>query len=389
MKKAFKHTALSLIFFVIFQLFSGFVPLNEILIENVYGYEEDNESPTAPKDLKVIFLKDNSVTLLWESSSDNVGVTEYYIYNGEQQIGKTKNISFEASNLEFNTEYRFYVKARDEKGNLSEASNIMIVTTGDKNINSDKMVQNDFQENLENAYSESIKNIKNYTNEDLESIVLNSSQNGENINKIEEVINIIEAPTNIRTLNKTETTITLSWDMEGKGEFKYFIYNDSTKIGEVSSNKRYTIEGLKPNTEYIFRMSAEDSNGNCSELSEKVKISTLEDKEKPTPPTNLECESKNEVSANIIWDKGNDNIGIEAYEIYNGDLKIGETKEGESYLVKDLQPNTTYYFTIKSRDIGGNLSDNSEIISITTDKDMTPPSIPTSLEIEKNQIRKL
>ena len=383
MKKAFKHTALSLIFFVIFQLFSGFVPLNEILIENVYGYEEDNESPTAPKDLKVIFLKDNSVTLLWESSSDNVGVTEYYIYNGEQQIGKTKNISFEASNLEFNTEYRFYVKARDEKGNLSEASNIMIVTTGDKNINSDKMVQNDFQENLENAYSESIKNIKNYTNEDLESIVLNSSQNGENINKIEEVINIIEAPTNIRTLNKTETTITLSWDMEGKGEFKYFIYNDSTKIGEVSSNKRYTIEGLKPNTEYIFRMSAEDSNGNCSELSEKVKISTLEDKEKPTPPTNLECESKNEVSANIIWDKGNDNIGIEAYEIYNGDLKIGETKEGESYLVKDLQPNTTYYFTIKSRDIGGNLSDNSEIISITTDKDMTPPSIPTSLEIEK------
>ena len=293
MKKAFKHTALSLIFFVIFQLFSGFVPLNEILIENVYGYEEDNESPTAPKDLKVIFLKDNSVTLLWESSSDNVGVTEYYIYNGEQQIGKTKNISFEASNLEFNTEYRFYVKARDEKGNLSEASNIMIVTTEDKNINSDKMVQNDFQENLENAYSESIKNIKNYANEDLESIVLNSSQNGENINKIEEVINKIEAPTNIRTLNKTETTITLSWDMEGKGEFKYFIYNDSTKIGEVSSNKRYTIEGLKPNTEYIFRMSAEDSNGNCSELSEKVKISTLEDKEKPTPPTNLECESKN------------------------------------------------------------------------------------------------
>ena len=268
MKKVFKHTALSLIFFVTFQLFGGFTPLNEILTENAYGYEEDTESPTAPKDLKVVFLKDDSVTLLWESSSDNVGVTEYYIYNGEQQIGKTKNISFEASNLEFNTEYRFYVKARDEKGNLSEASNVMIVTTGDKNINSDKLVQDDFQEISEVDYPEDIEEIESYTNEDLESTIIYTPQSDETINKI-------KAPNNIRALSKTETSITLSWDMENEGEYKYCIYSESTKVGEINNNKKYTIEGLRPNTEYIFKVSAEDLNGNCSELSEQVKISTL------------------------------------------------------------------------------------------------------------------
>ena len=70
-----------------------------------------------------------TVTLRWTAASDNVGVTQYAIYQNSTRIASSSNTSATISELSPSTTYRFYVKARDAAGNESIASNTVSVTT--------------------------------------------------------------------------------------------------------------------------------------------------------------------------------------------------------------------------------------------------------------------
>jgi hypothetical protein len=69
------------------------------------------------------------VSLDWNPSSDNVGVTSYDIYGGPSVVNVPTS-SGTVSGLSANTTYTFYVRARDAAGNVSAASTSLAVTTG-------------------------------------------------------------------------------------------------------------------------------------------------------------------------------------------------------------------------------------------------------------------
>ncbi len=91
----------------------------------------DTEAPSAPSSLTASNVTTSSVDLSWTASTDNVGVSGYYIYKNGSYLASTTSTSYTVSGLTAGTTYSFYVKAYDAAGNVSAASNTVSVTTDD------------------------------------------------------------------------------------------------------------------------------------------------------------------------------------------------------------------------------------------------------------------
>ncbi|MCH6267061.1 glycosyl hydrolase family 18 protein [Neobacillus citreus] len=105
----------------------------------------DRTAPTAPTNLRAANVTDSTVSLAWNSSTDNVGVAGYDVYQDSRYIGNTAAVQFVVKSLNPSTSYSFYVKARDVKGNVSAASNTLKVTTAATTVVDQLPVVSDIQ----------------------------------------------------------------------------------------------------------------------------------------------------------------------------------------------------------------------------------------------------
>ncbi|MFD9700580.1 cellulase family glycosylhydrolase [Lentzea sp. NPDC059081] len=85
----------------------------------------DTVAPSIPGTLRSTGTTSSSVSLAWDASTDNVGVTGYVLSNGQTATGTTHTVT----GLTPDTSYTFTVQARDAAGNLSGASNAITVRT--------------------------------------------------------------------------------------------------------------------------------------------------------------------------------------------------------------------------------------------------------------------
>ncbi len=97
---------------------------------NVSG--PDTQAPSAPTGLHVMGTSTSTtIPLMWNASTDNVGVTGYQVFNGNTLVATVSGstLSYNVTGLTANTAYAFTVKAVDAAGNVSAASNVTNVTT--------------------------------------------------------------------------------------------------------------------------------------------------------------------------------------------------------------------------------------------------------------------
>jgi bacillolysin len=85
----------------------------------------------------------------------------------------------------------------------------------------------------------------------------------------------------------------------------------------------------------------------------------------PTAPTNLAAAGTTSTTTNLSWAAATDNVAVTGYNVYNGPTLV-TTVTGLTYTVTALTANTDYTFTVKAKDATGNLSPNSNAVSITT-----------------------
>jgi parallel beta-helix repeat protein len=104
------------------------------------------------------------------------------------------------------------------------------------------------------------------------------------------------------------------------------------------------------------------------------------DTQAPTAPASLISTGKTQTSVSLSWTASSDNVGVVAYDIYQGSTLAGSNTT-PSFLVTGLTANTTYSFTVKARDAAGNISAASNALSVTTlaATDTQAPSAPTNL----------
>ena len=85
--------------------------------------QTDITAPSSPGNLKVTGTTRSSVSLSWDVSTDDVGVTKYEVYLNGKKSYVTVNNFFNVNSLNAFSTYSFFVKAVDASGNLSPASN--------------------------------------------------------------------------------------------------------------------------------------------------------------------------------------------------------------------------------------------------------------------------
>lgn len=98
----------------------------------------------------------------------------------------------------------------------------------------------------------------------------------------------------------------------------------------------------------------------------------------PTTPT-LSALGKTTNSVDLAWSGATDDVGITGYQLFqNGSLNttLGNVS---SHTITGLSPSTNYQFSIRALDAAGNVSAESNTLSVTTDAaaDTTPPTSPS------------
>jgi len=93
-------------------------------INFVAGTATDNQPPTAPANLAYAQTAPNTISLTWNASTDNVGVTGYDIYANGQLRGSVNGSTLSYSDNQPSTAtVTYYVVAKDAAGNVSGPSN--------------------------------------------------------------------------------------------------------------------------------------------------------------------------------------------------------------------------------------------------------------------------
>ncbi len=89
----------------------------------------DLTNPSVPQNLSVTNITENSFTLHWDASTDNVGVARYEVFMGGAAFGNTIDGYMPVPYLTPNTTYTMSVRAVDAAGNVSDTSATLDVTT--------------------------------------------------------------------------------------------------------------------------------------------------------------------------------------------------------------------------------------------------------------------
>jgi len=85
--------------------------------------ESDKVAPSAPGNLIITGTTNSSVSLAWDSATDNVALDRYEVYVNGIKSYSTDKTSMVVGGLKSLQQYTFYVKAKDISGNYSTPSN--------------------------------------------------------------------------------------------------------------------------------------------------------------------------------------------------------------------------------------------------------------------------
>ncbi|MFC3801883.1 fibronectin type III domain-containing protein [Cohnella sp. GCM10012308] len=285
----------------------------------------DLTPPSAPTSLVVISRSATSVKLGWSPSTDNVGISEYHIFNNGLYVVTVPSANafykeYTLTGLSENTIFNFTVKGMDYSGNLSQASNSVKVGT-------------DFQKP--------------------------------------------DIPSSLEVKSHTASTVTLRWgrSLDNVGVTSYDIYLGTTLLGTVAEPvgtidyyREFKAINLEENKKYTFKVVAKDESGNVSDGAEIIAIT---DVTKPSAPTKLVVTQVGN-KYKLEWGASTDNFKVEFYRVYYGDDVYKMAYANTSSYEFSSSNGSNYKFSIRAIDESGNISDPSnQVTAISTDNVVT------------------
>jgi hypothetical protein len=191
----------------------------------------------------------------------------------------------------------------------------------------------------------------------------------------------ITAPTSFTGSATSGSTATVNWTDASSNEIGFEIWRrkviTSTTFTKwempvlTSANvQTYNDKGLEPASTYQYKIRAVGTSGrsNYTPLSstQYLIINTQGDSQVPTAPTSLVATNTAIKEITLRWNASSDNTGIRDYVIYYGSTSVSTGTAVTSYTLKNLPLNTNFTFTVKARDLGGNLSAASNASSAST-----------------------
>ncbi|XP_041416741.1 receptor-type tyrosine-protein phosphatase S isoform X17 [Xenopus laevis] len=157
-------------------------------------------------------------------------------------------------------------------------------------------------------------------------------------------------PMNFRAEAKSETSVGLTWSPPRQDSIvKYeLIYKEAERGNEIRKTfdpaTSYTVVGLKPNTEYLFRLAAHSSHG--------LGASTLDIKEKTMQsilPKNFKVKMVTKTSVLLSWEFPENYTSMMLYKIQYNIQTVEVDGRTTKKLITNLRPKTHYSFILTNR----------------------------------------
>jgi len=283
-----------------------------VFVHNPLQEYTDTIPPTVPARLRITNYSPTSITLCWDRSTDDSGVTGYEVFKNGDSIGTVDTTLFELTNLERGVNYTFTVQAKDVAGNVSQPSIGLLAG-------------------------------------------IDSQSPGR--------------PTNLKASNVSKTGLTVSWSAstDNVGVVAYDIYIDSVYYKSTESTGPgkspaltldiigSEIEEVRENVYFAITVKARDISGNVSQASEP--LSGILDTESPGTPSGLRVSDVSLTGFTLHWEASTDNVEVNGYYIYvNGVLSRGVNKSTStgivptSYVFTGLKDSTTYTLAVRAFD---------------------------------------
>jgi len=172
------------------------------------------------------------------------------------------------------------------------------------------------------------------------------------------------------TASSGQVAMTWAPSSDNVGVAQYQIWRNGEEIGQ-STVPQYNDNQVSNGNTYEYVIIAVDKAGNLSLPGEAASVTLEEndtpsdDIEQPTVPQDLNGEAAGPHSVNLSWEASTDNVAVRHYNIYrNGTLLTKETQT--RFTDSGLAAGTTYHYQIAAVDTSDNMSDKSEMISVTT-----------------------
>ncbi len=316
------------------------------------GGTVDTTAPSVPAGLALSNVSAGGMTLSWGTSTDNPGgsgMASYDIHRaragaGATLVGTTNGTSFSDTGLAAATDYVYSAVARDVAGNASVASAAVRGRTLAAPVD----------------------------------------------------VTPPSNPAQASVGGATSASLVLSWSAAsdnagGSGMAGYDIYRGAVKVGNVGAAVlAYTDSGLAAGTSYSYLIRARDVAGNVASgvRASGATVSAGPDVTAPATPL-LTLAAVGGSSMSLRWNLVGDNAGgsgMAGYDIQRYGTTIASVGAAVStFTDQNLALNTPYGYTVKARDLAGNVSAASNAVEGRTGQgtpDITPPSVVSALVAE-------
>ncbi|XP_040273658.1 receptor-type tyrosine-protein phosphatase S isoform X8 [Bufo bufo] len=176
-------------------------------------------------------------------------------------------------------------------------------------------------------------------------------------------------PMNFRAEAKSETSISLTWSPPRQDSIvKYEVcYKEGERGSEIRKTfdpaTSYLVEGLKPNTEYIFRLAARSNQGQgawTSDVKERTMQSIL--------PKNFKVKMVTKTSVLLSWEFPENYNSVMPYKIQYNMQTVDVDGRTTKKLITNLKPKTYYNFILTSR--GNTMSGLQQTVAVRTAPNM-------------------
>ncbi|NHN28246.1 fibronectin type III domain-containing protein [Paenibacillus agricola] len=365
-----------------------------IYVDSMYygsGQAVDAQAPTVPTGMTASATTDTSLKLTWASSTDNVGVAGYEIYNGSSLLGTVAITEYTVSGLAADTAYSFTVKAKDAANNKSAASTLVTASTRTANL----LVNGGFEAYTGSngvadnwiAYKDSgttmvTEVVSNPVYEGLKAQKITGSSLGDgNPATVFQQVTVgssvyyhASAQYQVHNLLGGVVRLSIQYYDAGNSLLDSHIHEQTTDtVGYVLMEMNGVTPGETAYARVFASLRGTSTNGSGTLYADSIYFAPGQggDTQAPTVPAGIAASTLTNESMLLAWTSSTDNVGVSEYGIYTNGILLG-TSNVNSYLVTGLSPNTTYNLTINAIDSAGNVSSFSGNYTVRTALNIMP-----------------
>lgn len=279
---------------------------------------KDTVAPTAPTQLRAQPDSATQVTLTWNASTDNVGVTRYQVLREGRMVADVTATRWVDTSVQAGTGYVYHVRALDAANNASPLSESAQVRTPP---------------------------------------LPDTEAPG--------------APSALSARAQGSSQIELRWgastDNVGIDRYEIFRVGGKGVLASVNATT-YVDKGLTPGTTYSYQVRAADAANNYSPLSAIAQATTdrPQDSEPPSTPSNVKAAAAADGSkVSIAWSASTDNVGVLEYSVRrDGRVIVANLRRTNWDDAEALQAGARYSYQVEAYDAAGNVSPRSAAVAV-------------------------